>query len=107
MNSFLLTWNPRRYSQYDLNTSLDDYDAGGEFNWNITAHRQAKEEDIVFFYNQGPAPNGIFASGTISGTANTIGRSKRQSKVLSNQVRSKGETLGAASVDKGRVPAVL
>jgi predicted HNH restriction endonuclease len=67
MNSFLLTWNPRRYSLQDLNRSLDDYDAGCEFNWNITAHRQAKEGDIVFFYNQGPAPNGIFASGTISG----------------------------------------
>jgi hypothetical protein len=67
MNSFLLTRNPRRYSQLDLNGSLDDYDAGREFHWNITAYRQAKEGDIVFFYNQGPAPNGIFASGTISG----------------------------------------
>ena len=67
MNSFLLTWNPRRHSELDLNNWLDEYDAGGEFNWNITAHRQAKEGDIVFFYNQGPAPNGIFASGTIAG----------------------------------------
>jgi 5-methylcytosine-specific restriction protein A len=67
MNSFLLTWNPERYSEQDLNAWLDDYDAGREFNWNITAHRQAKEGDYVFFYKQGPAPNGIFAAGTISG----------------------------------------
>jgi predicted HNH restriction endonuclease len=67
MNSFLLTWNPRRYSQQDLNADLDAYDEGREFNWNITAHTQAKEGDFVFFYNQGPVPNGIFASGTISG----------------------------------------
>jgi hypothetical protein len=69
MNSFLLTWNPRRYSQQDLDADLDGYDAGREFNWNIVAHTQAKEGDFVFFYNQGPAPNGIFASGTISGLA--------------------------------------
>ena len=54
MNSFLLTWNPRRHSELELNEWLEEYDAGGEFNWNITAHRQAMEGDIVFFYNQVP-----------------------------------------------------
>jgi 5-methylcytosine-specific restriction protein A len=67
MNSFLLTWNPKKYSQQNLDASLDDYDASLEFNWNIGAHKQAKQGDFVFFYKQGSAPNGLFASGTISG----------------------------------------
>jgi 5-methylcytosine-specific restriction enzyme A len=67
MNSFLLTWNPQRFGLEYLDASLDEYDAGYEFGWNITAHRQANEGDVVFFYKQGPAPNGIFASGRIAG----------------------------------------
>jgi hypothetical protein len=70
-NNYLFTWKADKWPYEKLRTLVDNFDAGLTVTepWRCAAHRQVRSGDSAYFFKQGDEPRGIFAVGTISGSA--------------------------------------
>lgn len=67
MSTYLLAWNPKKWSWPNLENSIDQIEQNGYLRerWSVISHRQIKPDDRVFLIRLGIEPKGIIASGIV------------------------------------------
>jgi hypothetical protein len=67
VSTYLLTWNPNKWSWEDLEHAIASTRAGKLYRarWNVHAHKQIAVNDRVFLLRQGSPPKGVVASGVV------------------------------------------
>lgn len=70
MNTFLFTWNPKKWDWSDRDILINNIKEGKPTirRWSVTSHKQIAEGDRFFIMCLGAEPKGIIASGYILGT---------------------------------------
>lgn len=65
MATYLLTWNPKRWSWDSLQDEVDELNEKGfvKFNWSVGVSKRVKRGDRVFLIRLGEEPKGIIGSG--------------------------------------------
>lgn len=65
MNTYLLTWNPKRWVWEDLNDCIKKVQNEGfcDFRWSCGRSKRIQKDDRIFMIRLGEEPKGIFASG--------------------------------------------
>lgn len=68
MNSFLFSWNPKKYPWDDLDKAVKACRKFGRFNdaWSCVSHKQVEVGDRAFLVRVGVPPRGIMGSGYIT-----------------------------------------
>src|SRR5690242_365047 len=69
MPSYLLTWNPTRFTWDDFAKYVSEVEEAGntEFEWSCGRNTRLRPGDRVFLLRQGPASRGIVGTGTVLG----------------------------------------
>ena len=68
---YLFTWKSDKWPYEKLRVLVDEFSAGKEVTepWRVAAHKKIRPGDSAYIFKQGDQPRGIFAVGTITGTA--------------------------------------
>ncbi|MEL6674363.1 MAG: hypothetical protein AAFR61_19300 [Bacteroidota bacterium] len=70
MNTFLFTWNPKKWVWENLAKQIREIQTQGyaEQAWSVASHKKVKEGDRAFLMRVGVAPKGMVASGFVAST---------------------------------------